>query len=389
METKENNGITLVALVVTIVVLLILAGVSINLVLGENGLIANAKQAKEKYLAASEEEAISSAILVNKMNKESNGTSKTVGKQLYTKNFANSDKWDYIFTISDKKEYGDGWYYITNDTELENYGKASSNWIVNYETGEMLKLDEGTYTEMSVNNIINTNGLVFNMDSNDNDVFDASTWGEGITLYGFENDNKEDSNVNDGIYFDGVDDYIEFKAGNDFGNGFTFSFYGKPTGNTILAKQVQDPIYSCRFGWEVSGKIAFNTSKKKANSEWAASQDESNYGNLVAPYICKIGYVCYIDITFNPDGNKFIIYVNGKKETETIVDSEYWNGTNGGKQIFENPNISCYVGRWFGGYGGKWNYTRANIYNMKLYNRYLTADEIEENYMKTIAYHNN
>ena len=148
METKENNGITLVALVVTIVVLLILAGVSINLVLGENGLIANAKQAKEKYLAASEEEAISSAILVNKMNKESNGTSKTVGKQLYTKNFANSDKWDYIFTISDKKEYGDGWYYITNDTGLENYGKASSNWIVNYETGEMLKLDEGTYTEM-------------------------------------------------------------------------------------------------------------------------------------------------------------------------------------------------------------------------------------------------
>ena len=31
---KNNNGITIVALVVTIVVLLILAGVSINLVLG-------------------------------------------------------------------------------------------------------------------------------------------------------------------------------------------------------------------------------------------------------------------------------------------------------------------------------------------------------------------
>ena len=34
---KNNNGITIVALVVTIVVLLILAGVSINLVLGNNG----------------------------------------------------------------------------------------------------------------------------------------------------------------------------------------------------------------------------------------------------------------------------------------------------------------------------------------------------------------
>ena len=39
MERKKQSGITLVALVVTIVVLLILAGVSINLVLGENGLI--------------------------------------------------------------------------------------------------------------------------------------------------------------------------------------------------------------------------------------------------------------------------------------------------------------------------------------------------------------
>ena len=40
----KNNGITLVALVVTIVVLLILAGVSISLVLGDNGLISQAKQ---------------------------------------------------------------------------------------------------------------------------------------------------------------------------------------------------------------------------------------------------------------------------------------------------------------------------------------------------------
>ena len=42
----NKKGITLVALVVTIVVLLILAGVSINLVLGQNGLITNAKEAK-------------------------------------------------------------------------------------------------------------------------------------------------------------------------------------------------------------------------------------------------------------------------------------------------------------------------------------------------------
>lgn len=41
--TKNNKGITLVALVVTIIVLLILTSVSINLVLGDNGIITRAK----------------------------------------------------------------------------------------------------------------------------------------------------------------------------------------------------------------------------------------------------------------------------------------------------------------------------------------------------------
>ena len=38
MQTKEMKGITLVALVVTIVVLLILAGVSINLIIRDGGI---------------------------------------------------------------------------------------------------------------------------------------------------------------------------------------------------------------------------------------------------------------------------------------------------------------------------------------------------------------
>ena len=42
MKTKEMKGITLVALVITIVVLLILAGVSINTVLGDDGIIKKA-----------------------------------------------------------------------------------------------------------------------------------------------------------------------------------------------------------------------------------------------------------------------------------------------------------------------------------------------------------
>ena len=44
---KNNKGITLIALVVTIIILTILAGVSINLIIGDNGIITIAKRAKE------------------------------------------------------------------------------------------------------------------------------------------------------------------------------------------------------------------------------------------------------------------------------------------------------------------------------------------------------
>ena len=52
IKNKQEKGITLIALVVTIVVLLILAGVSISLVLNNNGVISKAKDAKNQYAEA-------------------------------------------------------------------------------------------------------------------------------------------------------------------------------------------------------------------------------------------------------------------------------------------------------------------------------------------------
>ena len=58
MKFKEKKGITLVALVVTIIVLIILAGVSINLVLGERGILNRARNGRNNYQVASNEEAV-------------------------------------------------------------------------------------------------------------------------------------------------------------------------------------------------------------------------------------------------------------------------------------------------------------------------------------------
>ena len=63
MKTKEMKGITLITLVITIVVLMILAGVSINTVLGDDGIIKKAKEAAEATKQASAEEEMNRLVL--------------------------------------------------------------------------------------------------------------------------------------------------------------------------------------------------------------------------------------------------------------------------------------------------------------------------------------
>ena len=53
---KEENAITLVTLAVTIIILIILAGVSIHTLVGDNGIITKAKQARENITYAGKEE---------------------------------------------------------------------------------------------------------------------------------------------------------------------------------------------------------------------------------------------------------------------------------------------------------------------------------------------
>ena len=59
---KKERGITLVALVVTIVVLLILAGVSISMVLGNNGIVTKAKETQTAQDKAYAEDVIESGL---------------------------------------------------------------------------------------------------------------------------------------------------------------------------------------------------------------------------------------------------------------------------------------------------------------------------------------
>ena len=70
---KQNGGITLIALVVTIVVLLILAGITITMVLGEDGILSQAKLAAEKTKEAEEQQEKDLQDLAGMINEAVNG----------------------------------------------------------------------------------------------------------------------------------------------------------------------------------------------------------------------------------------------------------------------------------------------------------------------------
>ena len=66
---KSTKGITLIALVVTIIVLLILAGVSIAMLTGNNGILTQGKRAKEETTVGHEKEAVQMAYAGAKAKK--------------------------------------------------------------------------------------------------------------------------------------------------------------------------------------------------------------------------------------------------------------------------------------------------------------------------------
>ncbi len=90
IETNEK-GITLIALVITIIVLLILAGVSIAMLTGENGILTQAQNAKKTTEISEEEEIISLAAneaIINNNELTQNSLQKVLDSQLGTEKTA-------------------------------------------------------------------------------------------------------------------------------------------------------------------------------------------------------------------------------------------------------------------------------------------------------------
>ncbi len=80
---NKSKGITLIALVITIIVLLILAGVTIATLTGENGILTKATQSKEETRYGTVKEARDLWFTEKEMANQVNGNPKTLDEILY------------------------------------------------------------------------------------------------------------------------------------------------------------------------------------------------------------------------------------------------------------------------------------------------------------------
>lgn len=125
VKIREEKGITLVALVVTIVVLLILAGITINMVIGDNGIISKADEARDETIKSQEKSALDLAVSYLHMSNMVDGTDNLNASNLKTeteKNYGKKDsvdvKGEKIFIVT-YKETGNKYLVLTDGTVIE------------------------------------------------------------------------------------------------------------------------------------------------------------------------------------------------------------------------------------------------------------------------------
>ena len=114
MLNKKNKGITLVALVITIIILLILAGVSISTLTGQNGILKRVTEAKKTTEVASEKEGIQMAVTTSQMASANYTSIKKDVLQSELNSYFGKEK----ATLEDNK---DGSYTVTMNNSKRKY----------------------------------------------------------------------------------------------------------------------------------------------------------------------------------------------------------------------------------------------------------------------------
>ena len=175
---RKNQGITLIALMITIIVMLILAGVVLNLTIGERGIFNTAKKSGEEYIKQQIKEEIELAIVDIQAEELSKGNSVTV-QTLQNGQLANKLQ-GIVAELKENQicgEYKEYDYIIKENLEVEIGGKltgAKPTGIVEILTQgitqETVEIKvTGNIEEGTIKSIIATNGANLKTDISNNE----------------------------------------------------------------------------------------------------------------------------------------------------------------------------------------------------------------------------
>ena len=147
----EKNGITLIALMISIIILIILAGVSLNLAMGENGIIGRAISAREQHEASSEKELIELAVSAAMVDGQGTITTENLNKEL-KEQFGNENEVNPTSV---------GWNYNSNKRyRIYKNGKLEENFLPdNYQQVEYIESNGTQYIDTKVTQ--NSNCSIF------------------------------------------------------------------------------------------------------------------------------------------------------------------------------------------------------------------------------------
>lgn len=255
-RNKKEHGITLLALVVTIIVLLILAGITIGAITGDDGIINKAKDSKKESEIAQWEERIDTAI-INAENKHRNPTLEDVIDELYEEDIIDDKEKDV------DRETG---AITTNEPEYVIEGKLD-DYLDNKGTEESEPEPE---PEPTPPDLINSNTtFAYNpstLTNGDVKVTITTTVGNGFTLQYSKNGTTWDNYTEAITMTENGAIYARLVNNENEAGGYT-------TGNVANIDKLDPNSFTARVTnvTENSITISGNTTDKAATTSYACS----------------------------------------------------------------------------------------------------------------------
>ena len=300
---KNKKGITLVALVVTIVVLLILAGVSINLVLGNNGIIAKAKEAETKSAEASQNDLKGMNGLVSEMEGAVAGN----GSAGSGSGNGNTGSGNNFMTKNTEVTYSDGKVWIPEGFKVadDSDSTVQGGLVIEDKDGNQFvwvpvdTIADYKRTAYSTNVATKetdtaTNSIKINLTNSDSDYFtealpeDEKTSIErykGFYIGRYEAGDKESTVAKTLRSSNDVTKTVTIKA-NQAPYNYVTRTQAKSLAEGFATKQgykAKTKLVSS-YAWDTT--IAFI---QKVNSDYGSSSEEGNYSDTTFSYMDIIG----------------------------------------------------------------------------------------------------